>query len=273
MVIEPTFGTFGSVGRCQVLLENEISISIKLFSKKEGWIALKFPGRWLRWLWTSENTVDQHQLMTWQPKSSNTVKTGLQATWILWKILCLSILPPDSGTLIFKWNAKLTFIWKEDFGPLSNSPVLFLLSPGKMLLMMFRLQKWLGSPFSEDVWEWWLLMHWLQLQFTPCESLPSVWIGFALQYSQACGHSCCLCTFSYPISSFQSTLHLICFDTALLSVMTLCDLPSLWRVSMIVFWTIAKSAVFTIIVVSKNKRYPQFIQYGWSFIETQMLIF
>ncbi len=134
----------------------------------------------------------------------------------------------------------------------------------RKLLTMFLLQKWLGSPFPEDVWAWWLLMHWLLLQFTPCEALPSVWIGFALQYSQACGHSCCLCTFSYPISSFQSTLHLICFDTALLeqpplSVMTLCDLPSLWRVSMIVFWTIAKSAVFTIIVVSKNKRYPEFI--------------
>ncbi len=40
----------------------------------------------------------------------------------------------------------------------------------------------------------------LQLQFTPCEALPSVWIGFAWQYSQACGHPCCLCTFSYPIS-------------------------------------------------------------------------
>ncbi len=107
-------------------------------------------------------------------------------------------------------------------------------------------------------------------------SLPSVWIGFSWPYSQACGHPCCLCIFlhnSYPISSFQSTLHLICFDTALLeqpplSVMTLCDLPSLWRVSMIVFWTIAKSAV--VIVVSKNKRYPECIPYGWSFIETQM---
>ncbi len=73
-----------------------------------------------------------------------------------------------------------------------------------------------GSPFPEDVWAWWLLMHWLQLQFTPCEALPSVWIGFAWQYSQACGHLCCLCTFSYSISSFQSTLNLICFDTALL---------------------------------------------------------
>ncbi len=49
-----------------------------------------------------------------------------------------------------------------------------------------------------------------------CEALPSVWIGFAWQYSQACSHPCCLCTFSYPISSFQSTFHLICFDTALL---------------------------------------------------------
>ncbi len=102
-----------------------------------------------------------------------------------------------------------------------------------MLLTMFLVQKWLGSPFPEDVWAWWLLVHWLQLQFTPCEALPSVWICFAWQYSQSCGHPCCLCTFFYPISSFQSTLHLICFDTALLeqpplSVMTLCDLLSLW---------------------------------------------
>ncbi len=41
--------------------------------------------------------------------------TGPQATWIL----CLSTLPPDSGTMISKLNAKFTFIWKEDFGPLS----------------------------------------------------------------------------------------------------------------------------------------------------------
>ncbi len=162
------------------------------------------------------------------------------------------------------WFPKCTFIWKEDFGPLSNSPVLFLHSPGKMLLMLSLVQKCLGSPFPEDVWAWWLLMHWLQLQSTPCEALPSVWISFAWLYSQACSHPCCLCTFSYPNSSFQSTLHLICFDTALckqphLSVMTLCDLPSLWRASMFVFWIIAKSAVFSIIVVSKNKRYPEFI--------------
>ncbi len=62
-------------------------------------------------------------------------------------ILCLSTLAPDTGTLISKWNAKYTFIWNEDFGPLTNSPVLFLLSPGKMLLTMFLFQKWFGSLF------------------------------------------------------------------------------------------------------------------------------
>ncbi len=186
--------------------------------------------------------MDQHQQTSRHPKSTLTSETSH------WKSL-----PPDSGTLISKLNAKCTLIWKEDFGPLSNSPVLLPLSPGKMLLAMFLFQKWFGSSFPEDVWAWWLLMHWLQLQFTPCEALPSVWIGFAWQYSQACGHPCCLCTFSYPTSYFQSTLHWICFDTALhwtappLSVMTLCDLLSLWRVSMIIFWTIAKSAVFPII--------------------------
>ncbi len=103
MVIEPAFGTFGSVGRCQILLENEISFIKRLVfrdklylhkacQQKEAWSALKFPGRWLRWLWTSENTVYQHQQMT-------------------------------------------------------------------------------------------LLMHWLQLQSTPCEALASVWISFAWLYS------------------------------------------------------------------------------------------
>ncbi len=125
---------------------------------------------------------------------------------------------------------------------------MFLHSPGKILLTLSLVQKWLGSPFPE-VWAWWLLMHLLQLQSTPCEALPSVWISFDWLNSQACGPPCCLCTFSYPNSSFQSTLHLIWFDTALckqphLSVMTFCDLPSLWRVSMFVFWIIAKSAVF-----------------------------
>ncbi len=34
-------------------------------------------------------------------------------------------------TLVSKLNTKLSLIWKEDFGPLGNSPVILLLSPGK----------------------------------------------------------------------------------------------------------------------------------------------
>ncbi len=123
MVIEPAFGTFGSVDRCQVLLENKISISIKLVSRRKHGSALKFPGRWLRWLWTQKTQWTNTSRWHGSPNHHWLWKlhTGLQATWIL----CLSTLPPDSGTLISKWNAKFAFIWKEDFGPLSNSPVIF----------------------------------------------------------------------------------------------------------------------------------------------------
>ncbi len=169
----------------------------KACQQKEARSAQKFPGRWLCWLWTSENTVDQHQQMTWQPKSSLTGNFTLdfKQHGFCASPLFLQTLGP--------WfpNEMLNLLSsEEDFRPLTTTPVIFLLSPGKMLLTMFLFQKCLGSPFPEDVWAWWLLMHWLQLQFTPCEALPSVWIGFAWQYSQACGHPCCLCTFSYSIS-------------------------------------------------------------------------
>ncbi len=56
------------------------------------------------------------------------LNTGLQATWAM----SFSTLPPDSRILFSKWKlTKLALIWKEDFGPLGNSPVLLLLSPGK----------------------------------------------------------------------------------------------------------------------------------------------
>ncbi len=54
--------------------------------------------------------------------------TGHQATWLS---MSFSTLPPDSRTLVSKWNTKFALIWKEDFGPLGNSPVHLLLSPGK----------------------------------------------------------------------------------------------------------------------------------------------
>ncbi len=88
-------------------------------------------------------------------------------------------------TLDFKqlglWASPL---FLQTLGPWFPNEMQHLLS-FENILMMFLFQKWLGSSFPEDVWAWWLLMHWLQLQFTPCEALPSVWIGFAWQYSQA----------------------------------------------------------------------------------------
>lgn len=59
--------------------------------------------------WTNTSRWPSH------PKFSLTMKlhTGLQTVWIMW----LSTVPLESGTLISKWNTKVTFIWKGDFGP------------------------------------------------------------------------------------------------------------------------------------------------------------
>ncbi len=47
-------------------------------------------------------------------------------------------LPPDSGTLISKGNAKFTFIREHNFGPLSSSPV-------ETLLTLSVVQEWLDT--------------------------------------------------------------------------------------------------------------------------------
>ncbi len=117
------------MGRCQILLENEISIFKKLISRRKhevlqnvlvnGCSDVGFQKT--QWTNTSRwhSTPNHHRL--WK------LNTGLQATWAM----SFSTLPPDSRTLVSKLNTKLALIWKEDFGPLGNSPVLLLLSPGK----------------------------------------------------------------------------------------------------------------------------------------------
>lgn len=47
--------------------ENEIRVSITLARKKEAWSALKLPSVQLCLMWSSKNTVAQHQQMTWHP--------------------------------------------------------------------------------------------------------------------------------------------------------------------------------------------------------------
>ncbi len=129
MVLWPTFGDFGSVGRCQILLKNEISIFKKLVSRRKHEVLRNFLVNgcsdlgFQKTQWTNTSrwncTKNNHRL--WK------LNTGLQVTWAM----SFSTLPPDSRTLVSKWNTKFALIWKEDFGPLGNSPVLLLLSPGK----------------------------------------------------------------------------------------------------------------------------------------------
>ncbi len=78
--------------------------------------------------------------------------------------------------------------------------VLFLHSPGKMLLTMFLFQKWLGSPFPEYVWVWWLLLgeHEHLSVLTPA-SVHSLWS------SPKCLNRLCLTLFS----SLRSSLLLV----------------------------------------------------------------
>ncbi len=117
------------MGRCQILLENEISIFKKLVSRRKHEVLQNFLVNgcndvgFQKTQWTKTSrwhcTPNRHRL--WK------LNTGLQANWAM----SFSTLPPDSRTLVSKWNTKLALIWKEDFGPLGNSPVLLLLSPGK----------------------------------------------------------------------------------------------------------------------------------------------
>ncbi len=92
----------------KVLLEKEISISIKLVSRckhkvlqnllVDGWIYFGLD----KTQWTNTNRRHGTPNHPWLQK----LHTGLQATWIL----CLSTLPSDSRTLISKLKAKFTFI-------------------------------------------------------------------------------------------------------------------------------------------------------------------
>ncbi len=198
--------TFGSVCRCYyILLENEISIFKKLVSRRK-------------------HEVLQNVLV------NGCSDVGFQKTqWTntsRWH-------HPDSRTLVSKWNAKLALIWKEDFGPLGNSPVLLFLSPGK----------------------------------TPLTTTVAKFLD-----TSVCGGSCCLEPNLSPfLVKFTQILESILLDNpqkaAVLSVgcasfsVNMLGYSTLWTASFfgneclwftllvkIVFWTTVRSAVFPMIV-------------------------
>ncbi len=169
--------------------------------------------------------------------------------------------------LDFPINAKFTFIWKRSLDYWETVQVFFSLAEVRCLWRCFCFRSGLVALFlkmSERGDSWCTDSSFSSRLVKLSQVFESALLDSILKLAVipvACAHFPTQFLSLHSSFLFQSTLHLICFDTALLeqpplSVMTLCDLPSLWRVSMIIFWTTAKSVVFPIIVVSKNKRYP-----------------
>ncbi len=124
-----------------------------------------------------------------------------------------------------------TVIWKEDFGPLGNSPVLLLLSRGKTPLKT-TVAKFLDTsvcgaldvltPDSvHSLWSSHKFLNWFCLT-----------ILIMLRFSRLVVH------LFLPHLFLPLNFLLTCLDTALCEqpaslAMNVCGLPSLWRVSMI----------------------------------------
>ncbi len=121
----------------------------KACQQKEAWSALSFPGRWLRWLWTSENTVDQHQQMTWQPKSSLIVETSL------WTSSNMDSVPLHSFSrlwdLDFQINCKVYFHLKRGLWTTEQQSISFSLAQVRRFWRCFGFRSGLVAVFSEDV--------------------------------------------------------------------------------------------------------------------------
>ncbi len=108
------FWCFGSVDRCQILLENEISIFKKLVSRRKHEVLQNFlvngcsDVSFQKTQWTNTSrwhcTPDHHRL--WK------LNTGLQATWAM----SFSTLPPDSWTLVSNFNMLgYSTLWTASF--------------------------------------------------------------------------------------------------------------------------------------------------------------
>ncbi len=167
----------------------------KACQQKEAWSALKCPGRWLRWLWTSENTVDQHQQMTWQPKPSLTVETSH------WTSSNMDSVPLHSSSrlwdLDFQMKCKIYFHLKRRLWTTEQQTVQFFFSLAqvKCFWWCFCFRSGLVALFlkmSERGDSW----------YTDSSSLTSV---HSLWSSPKCLNQLCLTVFS----SLRSSLLLV----------------------------------------------------------------
>ena len=111
---------------------------------------------------------------------------------------------------------NLAFIWEEDFGPLSNGPVLSLLSPGKTLLTLLGVQEWLDNRNST------LVAHFPDTSVrgdSVCtgSSLSPLLVNLPLDHPLKSAVIPLACApFPTTISpSSQLSINMLCFDTAL----------------------------------------------------------
>ncbi len=121
-------------------------------------------------------------------------------------------------------NTKLALIWKEDFGPLGNSPVLLLLSSGKTPLMT-TVAKFLDTPVCGGSW------CLTQPQSIPCEVHPNSWI-ILLDNPHKAAFSRLVVHLFLPHFFLPLKFLLTCLDTALCEqpaslAMNVCELTLL----------------------------------------------
>lgn len=115
----------------------------------------------------------------------------------------------NTGTLISKLNAMLTFIWKKTkhLWPLSRGPFLVLLSQGKMHDVVSGFTRWmqrLWSPFGRVSVDSGSSLSGLIVKLNKI-------LGLNFQLFRGLGHAFCLSTFNFCLTafffSFQFTSH------------------------------------------------------------------
>ncbi len=134
------------------------------------------------------------------------------------------------------WNTKLStkldLIWKEDFGPLGNSPVLLLLSPGKTPLTT-TVAKFIDTSVCGGSWCLDTLTIVLLSVHFLCSS-PKFLNRFCLTILIRLRFSRLVVHLFLPHFFLLLNFLLTCLDTALCEqpaslTMNVCGLPSLWR--------------------------------------------
>ncbi len=154
----------------------------------------------------------------------------------------------------------------------SNSPVLLLLSPDKTHLMLSVVQEWLNKRKTTTVAKFLdTSVCVVALDALTPASVHSLWsspkflnhfcltILIRLRFSQLVVHLF-LPHFFLPLNFLLTCLDTALYEQSASLAMNVCGLPFLWRVSMIVFWTTVRSAIFPMIVYPSEPNWENILK-------------